>query len=74
VLGTEHAYVFSTMQTPSSSFIRALVDDASINPLFSSLLGLKRQREAAERRSLAQLDRAPLRRFEPAEQIREQAA
>lgn len=62
------------MQTPSSSFIRALVDDASLNPFFSSLLGLKRRREAAERRSLTHFDRAPLPRIEPAEQIRERAA
>lgn len=62
------------MQPPSSSFIRALVDDASLNPFFSSLLGLKRQREAAERRSLARLDRGTIPRIEPAGQIRERAA
>ena len=64
------------MQTPSSTFIRALVDDASLNPFFSSLLGLKRQREATER-SRAHLDSAPVRRIhasEQAEQIRERAA
>ena len=35
--------------THRSSFIRALVDDASTKPFFSSLLALKRQRERAER-------------------------
>ena len=67
-----------TMQTANSSFIRALVDDASLSPFFSSLLGMKRQREASER--LAQQERAQIRRIEPfdnaeqAEQIRERAA
>ena len=62
------------MPTPNSTFIRALVDDASLNPFFSSLLGLKRQREATERLTRARVDRAPLRHVEPAEQIRERAA
>ncbi|HFE46196.1 MAG TPA: hypothetical protein ENJ18_11995 [Nannocystis exedens] len=35
--------------THSSSFIRALVDDASTKPFLSSLLALKLQREEAER-------------------------
>ncbi len=35
--------------THSSSFIRALIDDASTKPFLSSLLALKRQREGARR-------------------------
>jgi len=63
--------------THTSSFIRALVDDASTKPFFSSLLALKRRRVAAERAARVPFVVEPQimsERTERTERVHEQAA